>query len=133
MTAIRRAGILLRGLSSAVILVVLVVGVPAMLLGTVGNPIPDQWTWTSPLTTGRLAGPARLRRLGLLGAARDLRRRRTDRGGPTRDRALRGLARSCPRHLRRAAGARAVARPGRHRHRSDHHRDRNDDAVDRAR
>ncbi|WP_214058671.1 LysM peptidoglycan-binding domain-containing protein [Nocardioides aquaticus] len=56
MTAIRRAGILLRGLSSAVILVVLAVGVPAMLLGTVGNPIPDEWTWTSPLTTGALLG-----------------------------------------------------------------------------
>ena len=56
MTAIRRAGILLRGLSSAVILVALVVGVPAMLLGTVGNPIPDEWTWTSPLTTGALLG-----------------------------------------------------------------------------
>ena len=56
MTAIRRAGILLRGLSSAVILVVLAVGVPAMLLGTVGNPLPDEWTWTSPLTTGALLG-----------------------------------------------------------------------------
>ena len=56
MTAIRRAGILLRGLSSAVILVALVVGVPALLLGTVGNPIPDQWTWTSPLTTEALLG-----------------------------------------------------------------------------
>ena len=34
----------------------LVVGVPALLVGTVGNPIPDQWTWTSPLTTGALLG-----------------------------------------------------------------------------
>ena len=56
MTAIRRAGILLRGLSAAAILVALVAGVPALLLGTVGNPIPDQWTWTSPLTTGALLG-----------------------------------------------------------------------------
>jgi nucleoid-associated protein YgaU len=56
MTAVRRAGTLLRGLSAAVILVALVAGVPAVLLGTVGNPIPDQWTWTSPLTTGALLG-----------------------------------------------------------------------------
>jgi LysM repeat protein len=56
MTAVRRTGILLRGLSSAVILVALVGGVPAMLLGTVGNPIPDEWTWSSPLTTGALLG-----------------------------------------------------------------------------
>ena len=32
------------------------VGVPALLLGTVGNPIPDEWTWTSPLTHGALLG-----------------------------------------------------------------------------
>src|SRR3954454_11848463 len=56
MTAVRRTGILLRGLGSAVILAALVVGVPALLLGTVGNPIPDEWTWTSPLTTGALLG-----------------------------------------------------------------------------
>ena len=56
MTAIRRAGILLRGLSAAAILVALVAGVPALLVGTVGNPIPDQSTWTSPLTTGALLG-----------------------------------------------------------------------------
>ena len=56
MTAINRAGILLRGLSAAVILVALVAGVPAVLVATVGNPIPDQWTWAGPLTTGALLG-----------------------------------------------------------------------------
>ena len=56
MTAIRRTGILLRGLGSAVILVALVVGVPALLVGTVGDPVPDQWTWTSPLTSEALLG-----------------------------------------------------------------------------
>lgn len=56
MTAIRRTGILLRGLGSAVVLVALVVGVPALLLGTVGDPVPDQWTWTAPLTSEALLG-----------------------------------------------------------------------------
>lgn len=49
-----RAGTVLRGLGSAATLIALVVGVPVLLVGTVGNPIPEEWTWTSPLTTGAL-------------------------------------------------------------------------------
>jgi hypothetical protein len=54
MTAIRRAGVLLRGILAAVILVSLVAGVPVLLLLTVGNPIPETWTWSAPLTNAAL-------------------------------------------------------------------------------
>ena len=53
MTAIRRRASCC-GADPAVILVALVVGVPVCSLATVGNPIPDEWTWTSPLTTALL-------------------------------------------------------------------------------
>ena len=56
MTAIRRTAVVVRGLLAAALLLVLVVGVPAALLATVGNPIPDRWTWGAPLTNEALLG-----------------------------------------------------------------------------
>jgi LysM repeat protein len=38
------------------VLAVLVVGVPIALVATIGNPIPDRWTWTEPLSTPALLG-----------------------------------------------------------------------------
>jgi LysM repeat protein len=46
----------LRGLLAAVILLALVVGVPPLLVSTVGNPVPDHWTWSAPLTNAALLG-----------------------------------------------------------------------------
>lgn len=53
---IRRTGVVLRGLLAAVILLALVAGVPPLLVSTVGNPIPDHWTWSAPLTNPALLG-----------------------------------------------------------------------------
>lgn len=50
MNVVRRTGIVLRGLLAAVVLIVLVAGVPAALVATVGNPVPEGWTWGAPLT-----------------------------------------------------------------------------------
>jgi LysM repeat protein len=55
-TVIRRTGIVLRGLLAAAVLVVLVAGVPAALVATVGNPVPEGWTWGAPLTNSALLG-----------------------------------------------------------------------------
>lgn len=56
MTTIRRTGTILRGLLALAVLVVLVVGVPVVLVATIGNPIPDQWAWTEPLSATVLLG-----------------------------------------------------------------------------
>jgi LysM repeat protein len=44
----------LRGLLAAVTLLALVVGVPALLVATIGNPIPDRWNSSAPLTDAAL-------------------------------------------------------------------------------
>jgi len=46
----------LRALLAAVALLALVVGAPALLLATVGNPIPDRWSLSTPLTNTALLG-----------------------------------------------------------------------------
>lgn len=56
MSLIRRTGIVLRGLLAAAVLVVLVAGVPTALVATVGNPVPERWTWGAPLTDTALLG-----------------------------------------------------------------------------
>ena len=56
MSLIRRTGIVLRGLLAAAVLMVLVAGVPAALVATVGNPVPEGWTWGAPLTNSALLG-----------------------------------------------------------------------------
>ena len=56
MNVVRRTGIVLRGLLAAVVLIAVVVGVPAALLATVGNPVPEGWTWGAPLTDTALLG-----------------------------------------------------------------------------
>ena len=45
MNVVHLTGIVLRGLLAAVVLIAVVVGVPAALLATVGNPVPEGWTW----------------------------------------------------------------------------------------
>jgi LysM repeat protein len=50
----RRAGTILRGLAALAVLLALVAGVPLGLLATIGNPIPDQWTWAQPLSDSAL-------------------------------------------------------------------------------
>lgn len=47
---------MLRGLLAAVILLALVAGVPALLLATIGNPIPNGWDLSTPLTNAALLG-----------------------------------------------------------------------------
>ena len=56
MSLIRRTGIVLRGLFAAAVLLVLVAGVPAALVATVGNPVPEGWTWGAPITNMALLG-----------------------------------------------------------------------------
>lgn len=56
MTGVRRAGIVLRGLLAVGALAALVIGVPVLLVGTVGNPIPPDWTWDAPLTSSAVLG-----------------------------------------------------------------------------
>ena len=56
MSRVRRTGIVLRGLLAASVLVVLVAGVPGALVATVGNPVPEGWTWGAPLTEAALLG-----------------------------------------------------------------------------
>jgi LysM repeat protein len=56
MTTLRRTTTLLRAISAALVLVALVVGVPFLLVATVGNPIPDYWRWNRPLTTDAILG-----------------------------------------------------------------------------
>lgn len=56
MSVMRRTGIVLRGLLAAAVLVGLVAGVPAALVATVGNPVPEGWTWGAPLTSTALLG-----------------------------------------------------------------------------
>lgn len=56
MNVIRRAGVVLRGLLAAVVLMALVVGVPAALVATVGNPVPHDWALGAPLTDSALLG-----------------------------------------------------------------------------
>lgn len=56
MNVIRRAGVVLRGLLAAVVLMALVVGVPATLVATVGNPVPGGWALGAPLTNSALLG-----------------------------------------------------------------------------
>jgi hypothetical protein len=55
-SVMRRTGIVLRGLLAAAVLIVLVAGVPAALVATVGNPVPAGWTWGAPLTNTALLG-----------------------------------------------------------------------------
>jgi LysM repeat protein len=55
-SVMRRTGIVLRGVLAAAILIVLVAGVPAALVATVGNPVPEGWTWGAPLTNTALLG-----------------------------------------------------------------------------
>lgn len=56
MSLVRRTGIVLRGLLAAAVLMVLVAGVPTALVATVGNPVPEGWTWGAPLTDTALLG-----------------------------------------------------------------------------
>ena len=56
MTAVRRAGNVLRGLVALVVLVALTAGVPILLVATVGNPVPSGWTWTGSLTNDAILG-----------------------------------------------------------------------------
>jgi nucleoid-associated protein YgaU len=56
MTALRRTATVLRAVLAALVLLVLVAGVPLLLVVTVGNPIPDDWNWNSPLTNDAVLG-----------------------------------------------------------------------------
>lgn len=56
MSLIRRTRIVLRGLLAAAVLIALVAGVPTALVATVGNPVPEAWTWGAPLTDTALLG-----------------------------------------------------------------------------
>lgn len=56
MSLVRRTGIVLRGLLAAAVLIVLVAGVPTALVATVGNPVPEGWTWGASLTNSALLG-----------------------------------------------------------------------------
>jgi nucleoid-associated protein YgaU len=56
MRALRRTATVLRAILAALVLLVLVAGVPLLLVSTVGSPIPDDWSWNSPLTNDALLG-----------------------------------------------------------------------------
>lgn len=53
MTAIRRTS---TAVLAALVLLALVAGVPLLLVATVGNPVPDSWSWNSPLTNDAILG-----------------------------------------------------------------------------
>lgn len=128
-----RAGTVLRGLGSAATLIALVVGVPVLLVGTVGNPIPEEWTWTSPLTTGALLALLACVAWLFWAQARDLCGRRSGRRDPPGDWALGRLALPSTRNLRRATGPRSITRPGGRRRRPHLGRGWSGDALARAR
>ena len=50
MTALRRTGTVVRGLIALAVLLALVAGVPIVLVATVGNPIPADWSMTQALS-----------------------------------------------------------------------------------
>ena len=54
--AASRAGALVRAATSVVAVAVLAVGVPVLLVLTIGNPIPTGWSWTTPVTGESLLG-----------------------------------------------------------------------------
>lgn len=56
MTAVRHAGVVARALLATVVLIVLTAGVPAILVRTVGNPMPDHWSWSEPLSNSTVLG-----------------------------------------------------------------------------
>ncbi|MGH3357873.1 MAG: LysM peptidoglycan-binding domain-containing protein, partial [Nocardioidaceae bacterium] len=56
MSVMRRTGIVVRGLLAAAVLIFLLAGVPAALVATVGNPVPEGWAWGAPLTNTALLG-----------------------------------------------------------------------------
>lgn len=56
-TVTAKIGVLLRAAAALAIMLALAVGVPWLLLVTIGNPVPsDGWTWTQPLTNQALLG-----------------------------------------------------------------------------
>jgi nucleoid-associated protein YgaU len=56
MTALRRTATVLRAILAALVLLVLIAGVPLLLIVTMGNPIPDDWSWNRPLTNDAILG-----------------------------------------------------------------------------
>jgi LysM repeat protein len=55
MTGLRPVA-LVRGLASLVVIVALAVGVPALLVAMIGNPVAQQWSWDQPLTNAGILG-----------------------------------------------------------------------------
>ena len=56
MTALRRTGTIGRGLLALAVLLVLVAGVPAVLVATIGNPIPAGWGMSEQLSNQAILG-----------------------------------------------------------------------------
>ncbi|MGH3472324.1 MAG: LysM peptidoglycan-binding domain-containing protein [Nocardioidaceae bacterium] len=56
MIAIRTTLALIPAVVAALVMLALAVGVPLLLVALIGNPIPDQWSWNSPLTGEAILG-----------------------------------------------------------------------------